>query len=132
MPGRTTALESRDCGAAAGSWPADGGAMTSSVCTIRINAGTVFNVSSREHRNNRLRSVIDRCQDQVHEDGRLPVSKRALEGMQYRIGDAALTGVVDNMAAIVAELDRRFVPAIAAAAGPAPEWFTPGRMNLVG
>jgi hypothetical protein len=33
--------------------------------------------------------------------------------------------LVDNMAAIVAELDRTFVPAIEAAAGPQPEWFTP-------
>ena len=33
--------------------------------------------------------------------------------------------LVDNMAAIVAELDRTFVPAIEAAAGPAPEWFKP-------
>ncbi len=57
---------------------------------------------------------------------RLPVSKRALEGMQYRIGDAAhWQKLVDNMAAIVAEFDRTFVPAIEAAAGPAPEWFTP-------
>jgi len=57
---------------------------------------------------------------------RLPVSKRALEGMQYRIGDAAhWQQLVDNMAAIVAELDRTFVPAIEAASGPAPEWFTP-------
>ena len=57
---------------------------------------------------------------------RLPVSKRALEGMQYRIGDAAhWQQLVDNMVAIVAELDRTFVPAIEAASGPAPEWFTP-------
>ena len=57
---------------------------------------------------------------------RLPVSKRALDGMQYRIGDAAhWQKLVDNMAAIVAELDRTFVPAIEAAAGPAPEWFKP-------
>ena len=57
---------------------------------------------------------------------RLPVSKRALEGMQYRIGDAAhWQQLVDNMAAIVAELDRTCVPAIEAASGPAPEWFTP-------
>lgn len=57
---------------------------------------------------------------------RLPVSKRALEGMQYRIGDGEhWQKLVDNMAAIVAELDRTFVPAIEAAAGPAPEWFTP-------
>jgi len=45
---------------------------------------------------------------------RLPVSKQALEGMQYRIGDAAhWQKLVDNMAAIEA------------AAGPAPEWFKP-------
>jgi hypothetical protein len=57
---------------------------------------------------------------------RLPVSKRALEGGQYRIGDAAhWQKLVDNMAAIVAELDRTFVPAIEAAAGPAPQWFKP-------
>jgi hypothetical protein len=57
---------------------------------------------------------------------RLPVTKRALEGGQYRIGDAAhWQKLVDNMAAVVAELDRTFVPAIEAAAGPAPEWFTP-------
>ena len=57
---------------------------------------------------------------------RLPVSKRALDGMQYRIGDAAhWQKLVDNMAAMVAELDRTFVPAIEAAAGAAPEWFTP-------
>jgi hypothetical protein len=57
---------------------------------------------------------------------RLPVSKRALDGMQYRIGDAAhWQKLVDNLAAIVAELDRTFVPAIEAAAGPAPEWFKP-------
>jgi len=59
---------------------------------------------------------------------RLPVSKRALDGMQYRIGDAEhWQKLVENMAAIVAELDRTFVPAIEAAAGPAPEWFTPDR-----
>jgi len=57
---------------------------------------------------------------------RLPVSKRALDGAQYRIGDGAhWQKLVDNMAAIVGELDRTFVPAIEAAAGPAPEWFTP-------
>jgi hypothetical protein len=57
---------------------------------------------------------------------RLPVAKRAMDRMQYRIGDAAhWQKLVDNLAAIVAELDRTFVPAIEAAAGPAPEWFTP-------
>jgi hypothetical protein len=57
---------------------------------------------------------------------RLPISKRTVEVGQYRIGDAAhWQKLVDNMAAIVAELDRTFVPAIEAAAGAAPEWFTP-------
>ena len=57
---------------------------------------------------------------------RLTVSKRALDGAQYRIGDAAhWQMLVDNMAAIVAELDRTFVPAVEAAAGPAPEWYKP-------
>ena len=56
----------------------------------------------------------------------MPLSRRALDGMQYRIGDAAhWQQLVDNMAAIVRELDRTFVPAIEAAAGPAPEWFKP-------
>ena len=56
----------------------------------------------------------------------LPVSKRAIEGGQYRIGDAAhWQKLVDNMAAIAAELDRTFVPAIEAAASSAPEWYRP-------
>jgi hypothetical protein len=55
----------------------------------------------------------------------LPVSKRA-GGGQYKIGDAAhWQKLVDNMAALVAELDRSFVPAIEAAAGPSPEWYKP-------
>jgi hypothetical protein len=57
---------------------------------------------------------------------RLPASGRALDGMQYRIGDAAhWQKLIDNLAAIVAELDRTFVPAIEAAAGPAPAWYKP-------
>ena len=57
---------------------------------------------------------------------RLPASRRALDGMQYRIGDAAhWQKLIDNLAAIVAELDRTFVPAIEAAAGPAPAWYKP-------
>lgn len=57
---------------------------------------------------------------------RLPIAKRAIVVGQYRIGDAEhWQKLVDNMAAIVAELDRTFVPAIEAAAGAAPEWFTP-------
>lgn len=56
----------------------------------------------------------------------LPVSKRATDGVQYRIGDAAhWQQLVDNMAAIAAELDRTFVPAIESVTGPSPEWYKP-------
>jgi hypothetical protein len=56
----------------------------------------------------------------------LPVSKRAMGGGQYKIGDAAhWQQLVDNLAALVAELDRSFVPEIEGAAGPSPKWFTP-------
>jgi hypothetical protein len=55
----------------------------------------------------------------------LAVSKHAGPG-QYKIGDAAhWQKLVDNLAALVAELDRTFVPAIEAAAGPSPEWYQP-------
>jgi hypothetical protein len=56
----------------------------------------------------------------------LPVSKRAIGGGQYRIGDAVRwQQIVDNFAALVRELDRSFVPAVEAAAGPSPEWYSP-------
>ena len=56
----------------------------------------------------------------------LPVSKRAMGSVQYKIGDADnWQKIVDNLAALVAELDRSLVPAIEAAAGPSPKWFTP-------
>lgn len=56
----------------------------------------------------------------------LPVSKRAMGGGQYAIGDATRwQQIVDNLAALVAEYDRSFVPAIEAAAGPSPEWYAP-------
>ena len=57
----------------------------------------------------------------------LPVSKRALDGMQYRIDAEHWQKQAENLAAIVAALDRTFVPAIEAAAGPTLEWFTPER-----
>jgi hypothetical protein len=57
---------------------------------------------------------------------RLPVSKHAMDRMQYQIGDAAQwQKIVENLAALVAELDRTFVPAIEAAAGPSPAWYQP-------
>jgi hypothetical protein len=58
----------------------------------------------------------------------LPPSKAALGVMQYPIGDAERwQKIVENLAALVKELDRTFVPAIEAVAGPAPEWFEPQR-----
>jgi hypothetical protein len=55
----------------------------------------------------------------------LPVSRRAGQG-QYPIGDEARwQQIVDNLAVLVQELERSFLPAIEAAAGPSPEWFRP-------
>ena len=51
----------------------------------------------------------------------LPVAKRAMAGGQYPIGDAeGWRKIVENLAALVAELDKSFVPAVEAAAGPHP------------
>jgi len=56
----------------------------------------------------------------------LPVSRRAVLGSQYPIGGPERwRQIVDNLAALVAELDRTFVPAIEAASGPAPDWYRP-------
>jgi hypothetical protein len=45
---------------------------------------------------------------------------------QYPIGDAAQwQKIVENLAAIVRELDRSFVPEIEQSAGPSPEWYRP-------
>lgn len=56
----------------------------------------------------------------------LPVSKRAMGGGQYKIGDAEhWQKLVENLAALVAEFDRSFVPLVAAASGPSPEWYKP-------
>lgn len=45
---------------------------------------------------------------------------------QYPIGDAdQWHKIVENLAAIVRELDRSFVPAIEQAAGPSPAWYEP-------
>jgi hypothetical protein len=55
----------------------------------------------------------------------MPVSRHTMTG-QYPIGDAARwERIVANLAALTRELDRDFVPAIEAAAGPSPEWYTP-------
>jgi hypothetical protein len=56
----------------------------------------------------------------------LPVSATAVIGAQYPIGDAARwTKIVENLAALVRELERSFVPPIEAAAGPSPDWYQP-------
>ena len=53
------------------------------------------------------------------------VAPRA-QGGQYPIGDAAQwQKIVDNLAAMVRELDRSFVPDIERAAGPTPAWYQP-------
>ena len=47
---------------------------------------------------------------------------------QYPIGDvASWKRIVENVVAIVEELERTFVADIEAAVDPAPEWFEPGR-----
>jgi len=52
----------------------------------------------------------------------LPVTLRG--GGQYRIGDTEnWERIVANLRVIVSALEQTFVPAIEAAAGPAPEWF---------
>jgi hypothetical protein len=56
----------------------------------------------------------------------LPVSANDLAGGQYPIGDAdRWQKIVENLAALVAELERSFVPEIETAAGPSPEWYQP-------
>jgi hypothetical protein len=45
---------------------------------------------------------------------------------QYPLGDASRWAqIVENLAALVRELDRTFVPEIESVAGPAPAWFRP-------
>ena len=56
----------------------------------------------------------------------LPVTPRAVIGAQYPIGDAEQWArIVENLAALVKELDGTFVPDIERAAGPSPEWYRP-------
>jgi hypothetical protein len=58
----------------------------------------------------------------------LPVSASEVIGTQYPIGDAARwQKIVENLGALVAELERTFVPEIEQAGGPAPEWYEPER-----
>jgi len=56
----------------------------------------------------------------------LPVARRAVSGGQYPIGGPDnWRQIVENLAVLVAELDRSFVPAIEAVSGPAPDWYRP-------
>ncbi len=56
----------------------------------------------------------------------LPPTAKAVAGGQYRIGDAEhWEKIVENLGALVAELERTFVPEIEAATGPSPEWYQP-------
>ena len=56
----------------------------------------------------------------------LPPTAKAMQGGQYPIGDAEQwQKIVENLGALVAELERAFVPEVEAAAGPSPEWYHP-------
>ncbi|SFJ43569.1 hypothetical protein SAMN05216525_12510 [Bradyrhizobium sp. Gha] len=64
----------------------------------------------------------------------LPLSPQAARGM---VGDVEFVGqfpiggpdrwrqIIDNLAHLVATLDRSFVPEVEAILGPSPEWFQP-------
>ena len=56
----------------------------------------------------------------------IPVTARAAPMGQYPIGDAEQwKKIVENLGALVAELDRSLVPEIEALIGPTPEWYRP-------
>jgi hypothetical protein len=56
----------------------------------------------------------------------LPPTAKAVQGGQYPIGDAEQwQKITENLGALVAELERTFVPEVEAAAGPSPEWYQP-------
>jgi len=56
----------------------------------------------------------------------LPPTANAIPGGQYRIGDAEhWEKIVENLGALVAQLERTFVPEIEAVTGPSPEWYKP-------
>ncbi len=53
-------------------------------------------------------------------------------GAQYTVGDDdRWQKIAENLGALVAELDRSFVPDIEAAAGPSPEWYQPEKRSGV-
>jgi hypothetical protein len=56
----------------------------------------------------------------------IPVSANAMVAAQYPIGDAARwQKIVENLGALVRELDRSLVPEIESVVGPSPEWYQP-------
>jgi hypothetical protein len=56
----------------------------------------------------------------------LPPTQKAMAGGQYMIGDAdTWQKIVENLGALVGELERTFVPEVEAVAGPSPEWYKP-------
>ncbi len=56
----------------------------------------------------------------------LPPTARGTAMGQYPVGDAEYwRKIVENLGALVAELDRSFVPEIEAVAGPSPAWYSP-------
>jgi hypothetical protein len=56
----------------------------------------------------------------------LPPTQKAVAGGQYMIGDAEnWQKIVDNLGALVAHLERTFVPEVEAVAGSSPEWYQP-------
>jgi hypothetical protein len=56
----------------------------------------------------------------------LPVTPQATVGAQYPIGGPEQwQRIVENLQALVVELDRTFVPAITGVSGPAPVWYRP-------
>ncbi|MEQ1886845.1 MAG: hypothetical protein ABL967_17420 [Bryobacteraceae bacterium] len=55
---------------------------------------------------------------------RLPVAARALDAMQYPIGDR-WEEIVENLAAIVKEVEKSFVEEVETAVGTSPSWYQP-------
>ena len=56
----------------------------------------------------------------------LPPTAKGLPQGQYPVGDPDnWRKIVENLATLVSELDRTFVPEIEAVAGPSPEWYKP-------
>jgi hypothetical protein len=64
----------------------------------------------------------------------LPPSRHAARGVVHGVemtGQFSIGGpdrwrqIVDNLAALVAEFDRSFVPAVEEISGPSPAWFEP-------